>query len=122
MLLYHGPAQIRPAKRNCRGAGPQCVTPERNLLPGDNEARPDEMSSGDATPTVDPTSFGGTTSIRHSTSDKFDPEEELHDHDGIEIVPASDRSLGLTDIDDVPPDDWAADTGPTKSAETGERH
>ncbi len=76
------------------------------------------MGSGDAMPTVDPTSFGGTTSIRHATSDKFDPKEELHDQDGIEIVPATDRSLGLTDIDDVPPDDWAADTGPTKSAES----
>ncbi len=82
---------------------------------GDNEARPDEMGSGPAMPTVDPTSFGGTSSIRHPTSDTFDPETELHDNDGIEIVPASDRSLGLTDIEDVPPDDWAADTGPTKT-------
>ncbi len=28
---------------------------------GDNEARPDEMGSGPAQPTADPTSFGGTS-------------------------------------------------------------
>jgi hypothetical protein len=28
---------------------------------------------------------------------------------------ATDGRLGLTDIGDVPPDDWAADTGPTKN-------
>jgi hypothetical protein len=82
---------------------------------GDNEARPDEMGSGPATPTVDPTSFGATTSIRHPTSGTFDPDAERHDEDELEIVPADDRSLGLTNTADVPPDDWAADTGPTKT-------
>ena len=83
----------------------------------DNEARPDEMGSGDAQATVDPTSFGGTTSIRHSSSDRFDPEEELRDLDGMETMLPTDGRLGLTNVGDVPADDWAADTGPTRTAE-----
>ncbi len=84
---------------------------------GDNEARPDEMGSGDAQPTVDPTSFGGTSSSRHPSSDRFDPEEELHDVDGMETMLPTDSRLGLTNVGNVPADDWAADTGPTRTAE-----
>ena len=81
---------------------------------GDNEAREDEMGSGPAQPTVDPTAFGATTSIRHPSSDEFDAESEMRDYDGLEIVPKEDRSLGLTDVPGVPAEDWAADTGPDK--------
>ncbi|MDQ2840893.1 MAG: hypothetical protein M3Y72_07635 [Acidobacteriota bacterium] len=84
---------------------------------GDNEARPDEMGSGEAQSTGDPTSFGGTTSISHPSSDRFDPEEELNDIDGMETMLPTDGRLGLTDVGDVPADDWAADTGPTRTAE-----
>ncbi len=84
---------------------------------GDNEARPDELGSGDAEPTVDSTSFGGTSSIRHPSSDRFDPEEELRDQDGMETMLPTDGRLGLTNIGNVPADDWAADTGDTKTAE-----
>jgi hypothetical protein len=87
---------------------------------GDNEARPDEMGSGDAQPTVDPTSFGATSSIRHKESDHFDVESELEDFDGMEVMQPTDGRLGLTDIGNVPPDDWAADTGATHTAEEGE--
>lgn len=87
---------------------------------GDNEARPDEMGSGPAQATGDPTSFGGTSSIRHSSSSRFSVEEELRDYDGIEVVEANDGRLGLTNVNDVPPDDWAADTGETKTPD-GER-
>lgn len=87
---------------------------------GHNEARPDEMGSGDAQPTVDPTSFGGTTSIRHPSSDRFDPEAELEDLDGMETMLPTDGRLGLTDVGDVPADDWAADSGPTRTAEEGD--
>ena len=82
---------------------------------GDDEARPDELGSGPAQPTVDPTSFGGTTSIRHPTSGRASIEEELHDSDGIEIMEPSDGRLGLTNVNDIPADDWAADTGETKA-------
>lgn len=84
---------------------------------GDDEARPDELGSGDAQPTVDPTSFGGTTSIRHSESDQFDPKEELGDQDGMETMLPTDGRLGLTNVGNKPADDWAADTGPTRSNE-----
>ncbi len=87
---------------------------------GDNEAGPDEMGSGFAQPTVDPTSFGGTTSIRHNETDNFDVEEERADYDGLEIMEATDGRLGLTNVGNVPADDWAADTGETHTPE-GER-
>lgn len=50
------------------------------------------------------------------------PEDEtdlLHqaDLDDLTVLDARDPSLGLTDIGDVPAGDWAADTGPTHSAE-----
>jgi hypothetical protein len=86
---------------------------------GDEEARPDEMGSGHAQPTVDPTGFGGTTSIRHPGSDRFDPKDELLDDDGIEAMLPTDARLGLTNVDNKPADDWAADTGPTRSNEEG---
>lgn len=78
---------------------------------GDNEAQPDEMGSGDVQPTVDPTSFGGVTSIRHPSSDRFDPQAELQDVDGMETMLPTDGRLGLTDVGDVPADDWAAGHG-----------
>ncbi|HVW83204.1 MAG TPA: hypothetical protein VHB50_00920 [Bryobacteraceae bacterium] len=37
--------------------------------------------------------------------------------DELTVKDAHDPSLGLTDIDNVPPEDWAADTGPTRSEE-----
>jgi hypothetical protein len=87
---------------------------------GDEQARPDELGSGPAEPTVDPTAFGGTTSIRHAESARFSVEEELRDYDGMEVVEATDGRLGLTNVNDIPPDDWAADTGDTRTPE-GER-
>ena len=85
---------------------------------GDNEARPDEMGSGPAQPTVDPTSFGAARSIRHSETDSFDLESERSDLDGIEVMEATDGRLGLTGVGKTPPDDWAADTGETHTPES----
>jgi hypothetical protein len=84
---------------------------------GDNQARPDELGSGDAQPTVDTTSFGGESSIAHSSSDRFDPKEELLDTDGFETMQPEDGRLGLTNVGGKPAEDWAADTGPTRDAE-----
>lgn len=55
-----------------------------------------------------------------------EPEDETEslgqsDLDDLAVVDADDPSLGLTDIDDVPPEDWAANTGPTRSAEERDR-
>ena len=85
---------------------------------GDNQARPDELGSGPVQPTVDPTGFGGTTSIRHPETDEFDTGAELQDQDGMEVMEATDGRLGLTNVGTKPADDWAADTGPTKSPES----
>jgi hypothetical protein len=87
---------------------------------GDNEARPDEMGTGDARATGDPASLGGTSSIRYPSSDRFDPTEELRDVDGMETMLPTDGRLGLTNVGDVPADDWAANTGPTRTAEEEE--
>ena len=61
---------------------------------GDNEAAPDtdleEFNTGDS---------GGI--------------------DDLTIMEADDPSLGLTGTPDHPAEDWAADTGPTRTAESG---
>ena len=85
---------------------------------GDDEARPTETGTGPGRPTADPTSLGGTTSIGQPESHGFDAEEELRDDYGMDVVEGTDGRLGLTNIGDVPPDDWIADTGPTKSPES----
>ncbi len=87
---------------------------------GDEEASPDELGSGPAMPTIDPTSFGGITSIRHPTSGHFDIEQEERDNDGFEVMLPSDGRLGLTNVGDKPADDWAADTGETRTPEGSE--
>lgn len=87
---------------------------------GDNEAAPDEMGSGPAQPTVDPTAFGGTSSISHQTSEHFDIEQEELDSDGLEVMLPSDGRLGLTNYGDKPADDWVADTGETRTPEGSE--
>lgn len=38
--------------------------------------------------------------------------------DDLTVRGADDPSLGLTNVDDRPPEDWAADTGPTRTAES----
>jgi hypothetical protein len=38
----------------------------------------------------------------------------------LQVRDAHDPSLGLTNIDDIPPADWAADTGPTRTGENAE--
>lgn len=80
---------------------------------GDNEARPTEKGTGSAHATVDDTAFGGASSIHHPSSGHFDLEQERDNLDGIEIMQADDGRLGLTNVGDVPADDWAADTGET---------
>ena len=45
------------------------------------------------------------------------PPETGDELDELTIMDADDPDLGLTDIGEVPPDDWAADTGPTRTAE-----
>jgi hypothetical protein len=107
---------------------------------GDNEARPTEgvgrggsgVRSGDdgpaGVPNADPSSIG----VPDAPIDYVGEEEvvEAVDETGntgdggigdLTILPASDPSLGLTDIGEVPPEDWAADTGPTKVPDASEK-
>lgn len=85
---------------------------------GDEEAAPDEMGSGYAHSTGDPTSFGATDSIRRPSGSDVALDEDGLGADDMEILPADNRSLGLTNTDTVPADDWAADTGPTRNPDS----
>lgn len=85
---------------------------------GDDEAAPDEMGSGFAHSTGDPTSFGATDSIRHPPGSDVATDEDGLGADDMEILPGDNRSLGLTNTDTVPADDWAADTGPTRNPDS----
>jgi hypothetical protein len=83
---------------------------------GDEEARPTEKGSGPGHSTVDDSAFGGTSSIKHPSGQPgFDAEQEREDGDGFEVMLPDDGRLGLTNYGDTPADDWAADTGETKT-------
>jgi hypothetical protein len=56
---------------------------------------------------------GGGTSI--DSADLLDTDSDLED---LTVRDASDPSLGLTGTADHPAEDWAADTGPSKTAES----
>ena len=45
--------------------------------------------------------------------DEIDPDAVTDDIDDLTIRSSDDGSLGLTNIGNKPPEDWAADTGPT---------
>lgn len=49
--------------------------------------------------------------------DDLEARPDENDLEDLTIHGASDPDLGLTDIGDIPPDDWAADTGATHSGE-----
>src|SRR5438270_2885061 len=76
---------------------------------GDLAARPTEDvdSAGAGTPfkaSVDPSALG--PSRGRTPLDGGD-----NDLDDLTVYDASDPTLGLTNIGEIPPDDWAADTG-----------
>jgi hypothetical protein len=82
---------------------------------GDLEARSTETadragSGAGAKVTGDPSALGvsrGMTPLKTGDTDL----------DDLTVKDASDPDLGLTDIGDASPDDWAADTGPTHTGE-----
>jgi len=84
----------------------------------DNEARPNEgtgpdgsgVRSGDDGPAGMPT--GDPSSEAEVLGSAGYSGEGIED---LTVMDADDPSLGLTDIGDIPPDDWAADTGPSRN-------
>jgi hypothetical protein len=117
MLSYniHAPALSSPFMAHLYLGPNDGVSRGDRADTGDDEAAPDEMGTGDAHSTADPTSFGGTTSIRHPRGSDVDLDEEGLGADDMEILPADNGTLGITNTDRVPADDWAADTGPTRN-------
>ena len=90
---------------------------------GDLEAKPTETvtragsgarggyaGGGEGQVTADPSALGAQ---RGPVA--LDPDNILED---LTVKDADDPSLGLTDTEDEPADDWAADTGPTRSTES----
>lgn len=43
----------------------------------------------------------------------------IDDLEGLTVMEAGDPTLGMTNVGDVGPDDWAADTGPDRSGDAG---
>ncbi len=62
---------------------------------------------------------GGLTARPMATSKSRRPSDDVLED--LTVMDADDPDLGLTDIGDVPPDDWAAATGPTHTAEELEK-
>ncbi|MFN3323971.1 MAG: hypothetical protein ACK5AZ_10785 [Bryobacteraceae bacterium] len=94
---------------------------------GDNEARPaDTVSSGGSGPSAD--NPGNTTADPSSLAEianaaaPVDVAEGGAGIDDLTVLDASDPSLGLTNIDESGPGDWAADTGPSRSPEGDLEH
>lgn len=85
---------------------------------GDDRAAPDEMGTGDAHSTGDPTGLGANTSIRQPAGSDVDLDEEGLGADDMEILPSDNATLGLTNTDRVPAEDWAADAGPTRNPDS----
>ena len=92
------------------------------------EARPtsgvDEGGSSPTAPyggsTVDPSSLGAETTLGPQRGALAEASVKGDNTlDDLTIRDASDASLGLTDVDDFPPEDWAANTGPAVTAEEG---
>ena len=95
---------------------------------GDLEARPSDGVSragsgvhgggggAEGHVTADPSSLGtegpGATELVGTPLHTGDTEL-----DELTVMDAADPNLGLTNVGDIPPDDWAADTGPTHSGE-----
>lgn len=86
---------------NSRVTGLWCGPNDGGIKRGDSAETGDEEAgpTAGAEPEDDTESLGDT------------------DLDDLTVLNADDPSLGLTDIGGVPADDWAADTGPTHSAE-----
>lgn len=76
---------------------------------GDNDAKT-------ANPTADPSSLEDAGTFQDASLTNPGGNGDLED---LTIHDATDPNLGLTDTDDVAPDDWAANTGVTRTAEAG---
>lgn len=81
-----------------------------------SEAGSGVQGGGSATgnPTADPSALGDAANIGEGRASGLLEDDEAD----LTIVDATDPSLGLTNVGDVPADDWAADTGPTRSGES----
>lgn len=70
--------------------------------------------------TVDPSSLGGGSTLGPASGDLAGASVRGDSSiDELTVADASDPTLGLTNIGTVPPEDWAANTGPTVTGEEG---
>jgi hypothetical protein len=97
------------------------VFPSPDVSPGGSGVRSEIDDGPGGQTTGDPSAgelggggpFGGIDEVDGLLGESGNVLEDLT------IVSADDPSLGLTNYGDVPADDWAADTGPTRNPERG---
>ena len=109
---------------------PKKTTEEGPTDLGDNEAAPTEGvgTGGSGHPnapseTGDSSSLGADSRVGRGGAGAGGTEAELiHGDDALDDLAVTDRTdpnLGLTNIGLIGPDDWAADIGPSRTAEEG---
>jgi hypothetical protein len=97
---------------------------------GDEQARPNDgvdqggsgVEGGGSNdvghPTADASALGGTRTIDTDPSGRLSGDDDLTE---LDVRGGSDPSLGLTNVGGQAPEDWAADTGPTRTGEADSR-
>ena len=112
------PDNVSKNLRATKGENPAFPSPDAS--PGGSGVRSvDDGPAGQ--PTGDPSAgglgsedhYGGIDEVAGVLGDSANSLEDLT------IVSADDPNLGLTNYGDVPADDWAADTGPTRNPDRG---
>ncbi|MGI8741758.1 MAG: hypothetical protein ACR2NN_04145 [Bryobacteraceae bacterium] len=86
---------------------------------GDEQAQPTERVARDGYGLDNAASSEGTPETGYDNFDTLEdqPPAAGGDLEDLSVLSADDPSLGLTNIGIKPPEDWAADTGPTRSNE-----
>lgn len=85
--------------------GDEEARPQDGVGPGGSGVRGGEKGEAGA-PTFDP------SSLEEVSGDSHWGTEDVED---LTVKPMTDASLGLTNVPGHPPEDWAADTGPTRT-------
>jgi hypothetical protein len=94
---------------------PKGVRPRRSVTRGSSGVQGGAGPAGQ--PTVDPSAGGMPPGETDVSPDEVNIGED--DIDNLNVVDAGDPRLGLTNHGKVGPDDWAADTGPTRNPGSG---
>jgi hypothetical protein len=99
---------------------PDHIDDSEDVTPGGSGRRGgDDGPAGQVT--GDPSAGDLRPSRPYGANEEVVEDEGSGGIDSLTVVSAEDPSLGLTDLDGQSPDDWAADTGPTRNPGSGIR-